>query len=155
MRFYSDSGYLHKGNSKAFKIIGLESNHIGIPLEIVPKGSKNSVLITGKIDTAAGNYLTLHNELVKEYGLINPKKKYKTRKGFGAEATISNNLSGKITASTLVEKNWKNIPVVFEVDPINRNSKRKADGLIGQKMLLDFNITYHLNEGIIYLEERK
>ena len=124
-------------------------------MEIIPKGSKTTILITIKIDTAAANYLTFHNEFVTEYQLLNPNKKYKSKHGFGADATISNNLSGKISSATLAEKKWKNIPVVFEVDPLNRNSKRQADGLLGQKMLLDFNITYHLNEGIVYLEERK
>jgi len=155
MRFFSNTDYLHEGNSEPLKIIGLESNHLGLPMEIIPKGSKTSILITIKIDTAAANYLTFHNEFVTEHELLNPTKKYKTKQGFGADATISNNLSGKIVFATLAEKKWKNIPVVFEIDPLNRNSKRKADGLIGQKMLLDFNITYHLDEGIVYLEERK
>jgi hypothetical protein len=155
MRFFSNSDYLYKGNSKPLKIIGLESNHLGLPMKITPKGSSDSILITIKIDTAAANYLTFHNEFVTKYELINPNKKYKNKQGFGADATISNNLSGKISSASLADKKWKNIPVVFEVDPLNRNSNRLADGLLGQKMLLDFNITYHLNEGIIYLEERK
>jgi len=155
MRFYSNTNYLHQGISEPLKIIGLESNHLGLPMEIIPKGSKTSIQITIKIDTAAGNHLTFHNEFVTEYELLNPNKKYKRKQGFGADATISNNLSGKIASATLAKKKWKNVPVVFEVDPLNRNSKRKADGLIGQKMLQDFNITYHLKEATIYLEERK
>jgi hypothetical protein len=155
MRFFSNLDFIFHGNSKPSKIIDLESNHFGLPLEIIPKGSKNSILITVKIDTAADNYLTFHNELVTRYDLINPTKRYKTKQGFGADATISNNLDGKIASASFGEKKWKNIPVVFEVDPLNRNSKRKAEGLIGQKMLLDFNITYQLNEGLVYLEKRK
>jgi hypothetical protein len=154
IRFYSGSDYKYTGASKPLTLIGLESNHIGLPIEIIPKGSEKSIMLTIKIDTAAANYLTFHNNAVKEYNLIDPKKRYKTKKGFGADSTIANNIEGKLSSAIFGSKQWKNIPVVFEVDPLHKSSKRQADGLIGQKMLLDFNITYNLNDGIVYLEKR-
>ena len=45
-------------------------------------------------------------------------------------------------------------PQHFETDPLNQTSNRKGDGLIGQELLLDFNITYDLENKTIYLEKR-
>lgn len=151
---YSTDNFYFQGQTKPMALIGLESNHLGLPIEIVPKGSKQSIAMIVKIDTAAQNYLTFHQHTVSEYRLIEKDKRYKTKIGFGADSTLTHNLTGKITSTRFAGKKWKNIPVVFEVDELNRSSDRKAHGLIGQKMLLDFNITYDLSKGLIYLEKR-
>ncbi len=155
MRFFSNSDYTYSGQAEPLKLIGLESNHLGLPIEIVPKGKKESIALIIKIDTAADNYLTFHNQTVTKHHLIDPKKRYKTKKGFGAEATITRNLGGKVSSATFSTKKWKNIPVVYEVDELNAVSGRQADGLIGQAMLLAFNITYNMSDGTIFLEKRK
>lgn len=152
---FSQENYEYNRIAEPLKLIGLESNHLGLPIEITPKGSKEGISLIIKIDTAAANYLTFHNHTVIEYSLIDNKKKYKRKSGFGADSTITNNLGGKVSTAIFAGKKWKNIPVVFEVDELNSSSDRKADGLIGQSMLLDFNITYDLTNGNIYLENRK
>lgn len=154
MRFFSKSTFSYKGQAQPLQLIGLESNHVGLPIAIIPKGKKENINLIVKIDTAADNYLTFHNETVTKHHLLDPKKKYKIKKGFGADATITKNLSGKISEATFGTKKWENIPADFEVDSLNSVSKRKADGLIGQEMLLKFNITYHLKAGVVFLEER-
>lgn len=153
MRFFKKIDFKYNGTSKPLKVIDLESNHFGLPIEIKPKGSKKIIKLIVKVDTGASNYLTFHNDVVNKYSLINKKKKYKIRKGFGADSTLTSNLKGKISFVKFALTEWKNIPVVFEIDSLNKNSKREADGLIGQEMLLDFNITYNLGEKIIYLEK--
>lgn len=155
IRLFKVADYKYNGNAPPLKLIELESNHFGLPVEIVPKGSKKIITFIVKIDTGAANYLTFHNNAVKKHNLINKKKKYKVRKGFGADSTITSNLKGKVSSAKLASVEWKNIPVIFEVDPLNQNSKRKADGLIGQEMLLDFNIIYNLSDETMYLEKRK
>jgi predicted aspartyl protease len=152
---FSQENYKYNGIAEPLELIGLESNHLGLPIEITPKGSKESISLIIKIDTAAANYLTFHNHTVIEYGLIDNKIKYKKKRGFGADSTITNNLAGKLSTAIFAGQIWKNIPVVFEVDKLNSSSDRKANGLIGQSMLLDFNITYDLISGNIYLENRK
>ena len=152
---FSIDNYKYNGTAEPLELIGLESNHLGLPIEIMANGSKKSISLIIKIDTAAANYLTLHNHTVTEYNLFDKKKKYKKKSGFGADSTITNNLEGKISSAVFAGKKWRNIPVVFEIDELNNSSNRKANGLIGQKMLLDFNITYNLNSGYIYLENRK
>ena len=152
MRFFKKDNYV--GHINQLNLIDLESNNFGLPIEIRPKGTKKAIKLIVKIDTGAMNYLTLHNNLVSKNNLINKNKKYKIRKGFGADSTMTSNLKSKISLAKFASKEWKNIPVVLEIDSLNQNSKRMADGLIGQDMLLEFNITYHLDDKIIYLEER-
>ena len=154
MRFFDTANYRYHGNANASKLIMLESNHFGLPIEIKPKSNSNPLLLIVKIDKGAPNYLTFHNDAINKHGLMNPQNRYKIRKGFGADSTMTSNLKAKIASAKFSSKQWKNVPVIFEVDSLNQSSKRKADGLIGQEMLLDFNITYHLNDQVLYLEKR-
>lgn len=155
MRFFSPANYEYSGNSRPLKIINLESGHFGLPVSVTPKKSKESLSMILKIDTGAANHITLHNQVITKYDLLDPQKKYKSRKGFSIDSTITNNLRGKIRSAELGTKEWRNIPVVFEVDPLNEISERIGDGLIGQALLLDFNMTYHLDQEVVYLEKRE
>jgi hypothetical protein len=85
IRFYSPIDYAHKGNHRALELTPLESNLFGILIETLPKNKTESTVLNFQIDTGADNYLTFHNKTVKEYQLINPKKRLKTIKGFGAD----------------------------------------------------------------------
>jgi hypothetical protein len=143
-----------KGNAIASKLVMLESNHFGLPIEIKPKGSTNFLSLLVKIDTGATNYLTFHHAAITRHNLVNRNKRYKTRKGFGTDSAITSNLKGKVSLAKFASKEWMNIPVIFEVYSLNKSARRKADGLIGQEMLLDFNITYNLNNKVMYLEKR-
>lgn len=155
MRFFSPAKYEYSGNSIPLQIISLESGHFGLPVSVTPKKSKESLSMILKIDTGAANHITLHNNAITEFDLLDPQKKYKSRKGFSIDSTITNNLRGKIRSAELATKEWRNLPVVFEIDPLNEISERQGDGLIGQALLLDFNMTYHLDQEVIYFEKRK
>ncbi len=155
IRFYSPIDYVFQGNAKTIELTTLESNLFGIFIETVPKNQSESITLNLQIDTGADNYLTFHNKIVKEHQLISSKKRQKTVKGFGADSTIVTNVSGKVSEIGFGDMKWKNVPVTFEVDPINSRKNSLADGLLGQKILLDFNITYNLKERLIYLEKRK
>jgi hypothetical protein len=133
----------------------LESNLFGILIKTIPKNKTENITLNLQIDTGADNYLTFHNKIVKEHQLINSKKRQKTIKGFGADSTIATNVRSKVSEIDFGDKKWKNIPVTLEVDPINKRENSLADGLIGQRLLLDFNITYNLTERLVYLEKRK
>lgn len=155
MRFYADSAFQYWGTASPVGLVNLESDHFAVPIEIYLKGNSRPSVLTVKIDTGADNYLTIHSEAVKAYAMLDPERKYKKRRGFSVDSTQTTNLKGKIAEVNLGGKRWRNVPVVLEVDPLNSQSKRKADGLIGQELLLDFNIVYHLKKGNIYFEARK
>jgi hypothetical protein len=155
IRFISPKDYVYEGNCEGTELTTLESNLFGIPIVVAPNNKAESVILNFQIDTGADNFLTFHNKTVKAHQLINPKKRLKTVKGFGADSTITTNFRSRIDAVNFGDKAWKNIPVVFEVDPINKRENTIADGLIGQGLLLDFNITYNLTERFVYLEKRK
>ncbi len=155
IRFYSPIDFIFEGNAKTLELTTLESNLFGILIKTIPKNKTENITLNLQIDTGADNYLTFHNKIVKEHQLINSKKRQKTIKGFGADSTIATNVRSKVSEIDFGDKKWKNIPVTLEVDPINKRENSLADGLIGQRLLLDFNITYNLTERLVYLEKRK
>jgi predicted aspartyl protease len=155
MCFYNFENYKYKGNGTPYELIGLESGHLGIPFEIIVRKESSPIKMTFKIDTGADNYLTFHNETVMTYNLLDKSRRLKPKQGFGAEPTVSKNLSGKISKAEFCGKTFKNVPVVFEVDPLNSISKRLANGLVGQSVLIKFNITYNLNGGLAYFDGRE
>ena len=59
------------------------------------------------------------------------------------------------SAASVAGRSWRKLPVVYQVDPVNSDSKRTCDGLIGQHLLNDFIITYDLPAGVVYLEPWK
>ena len=93
----------------------------------------------------------MHHESVQKNDLVSDKN-LKRVQGFGADSTITNNLRYKAKEVQIGSKKWKRVPLVLEVDPINTNQERLGDGLIGQGLLLDFNIIYDLKGGYVYLE---
>ena len=155
MRFYDSMTFKYIGNSEPIQLTTLESNLFGILINAVPKNTSESLAFNFQIDTGADNYLSFHNKTVQEYQLVDINKKHKFKKGFGADSTLSRNIRSKVNSVSFGSKKWKNIPVMFEVDPINRREKSLADGLIGQRLLLDFNIIYNLEKRLVYLEKRK
>lgn len=155
MRFYASLPANPSESDQVVNLVALESDHFGVPVEVVPKGRKESIPMILKVDTGAGNALTFHNTTVEKYSLIESNRRYKTRSGFGADDTITHNLRSKVSSVVLAQTRWKNTPVVLEVDPLNESTKRVGDGLLGQDLLSDFNITYDLSKGLMHLENRK
>lgn len=153
--FYSFKDFKYSRQGIAYELIGLESGHLGIPFEIVIRKGANPIRMIFKIDTAAENYLTFHNETVRNHDLLEKLPRLKSKQGFGADPTVSKNLAGKIFTAEFCGKSFKNVPTVFEIDPLNSFSKRLANGLVGQAVLLNFNIIYNLNDGVAYFEKRK
>lgn len=154
MSFYNFASYRYTGNGTPYELIGLESGHLGIPFEIVVHKGSSPIKMIFKMDTAADNYFTFHNEAVTKYNLLESNRRLKPKQGFGADATVSKNLSGKIAKAEFCGATFRNLPVVFEVDPLNSTSKRLANGLVGQSVLIKFNITYNLNGGLAYFQRR-
>jgi predicted aspartyl protease len=155
MKFYEPSTYTYKGDSEPLELTTLESNLFGIEIHVVPKNSRETIVLNLEIDTGADNYLSFHNETVNKHQFIREGKKQKYRRGFGADSTITTNIKDKLKSVSFGGKKWTNIPVILEVDPVNKRENSLADGLIGQRLLLDFNIIYNLEKRVMYLENRK
>ncbi|NER10415.1 retropepsin-like aspartic protease [Muriicola jejuensis] len=153
--FYDPLSYTYKGNSDPVKLTTLESNLFGIMVDVIPRNRDEQISLNFEIDTGADNFLSFHNKTVKEHQLINGNKKQHFKKGFGADSTITSNISSKVKSVSFGGNKWRNVPVMFEVDPINKRDNSLADGLIGQRLLLDFNIIYNLDKRVVYFEKRK
>jgi predicted aspartyl protease len=154
IRMYDFNTFSYQGKSEPIILTRLESNLFGIMINVIPRNGKVPVELNFQIDTGADNYLSFHKKTVQQFNLVDSTKNHSSRKGFGADSTISSNIRSKVKLVSFGGKRWKNIPVMFEVDPLNKRDNSLADGLIGQRLLLDFNIIYDLEKRLIYLESR-
>lgn len=154
MKFYLPDSFSYPGAAKPGKLTNLESNHFGLVVKVQPRKKSTVTTMNLKIDTGASNWLTLHNKTVEEFELLKSGKNHKYKQGFGADSTITNNIKSKIHSIAFGDRKWRNIPTILEVDPLNQRSTPVAHGLLGQRLLLDFNITYDLSKKVMYLENR-
>ena len=155
MRIQAREDYSYTGSGVALQVSELNSGTYGLEMKVVPDGRRDTLEVLMKIDTGADNYLTFYNHAVVAHGLMREGKRYKGTTGFGAEPTITHNRKGKLVAASVAGRSWRKLPVVYQVDPVNSDSKRTCDGLIGQHLLNDFIITYDLPAGVVYLEPWK
>lgn len=159
LNIYNAEGFIYQGQGDVNELIKIEGtgNQIGMNISIAPHNKDENIKLPFKIDTGAANHMTLFNHTVMQYDLIKKKNKYKTNKGFSADKTITSNHQGKVKKVSFGQLDWRNVPVVFTVDEINIAASRESEayGLLGQKLLLDFNIIYDYAHGLIYLEKRK
>ena len=155
LRLYPADAYTPQPTDSTLALIELGRNHFGIPLTFQLERKSEPITLPFDLDTACEDYLVVHNHTLLEYNLMQDAK-YKRIQGFGASPTITTNYKGKLRNVSLGGKSWKNVPVVFEVDPISVQARRndQAYGLIGQELLLDFNITYNVPKRMIHLERR-
>ena len=152
LTFYDQREFNYSGPGKRLEILGLQSGHIGILAQVVFEKGGNAQELVLKVDTAAPNAITLHNQSAVKYDLLSNEKNLRKTEGFGADPTVTTNLRTKAHRVALMGKVWKRVPVVLEVDPINREGTRLADGLIGQSLLLDFIITYDVSRKTAYFQ---
>ncbi|MBK8228509.1 MAG: clan AA aspartic protease [Flavobacteriales bacterium] len=155
MRVHDPKTYVHSGSSAAITATELDSGTYGFLMQVLPGGRKDTVEVMVKLDTGADNHLTFYNHAVVAHGLMRPGKRYRGASGFGAEPTITHNRHGKLARARVQGRSWRKVPVVYQVDPVNAASRQACDGLIGQGLLNEFNITYHLPAGLVYLEPRR
>jgi hypothetical protein len=154
--FYDQDSFRYMGAGVKMETIDLGSGLFAVPLSFIPKGRKESITLPLKFDTACGDHLIFHNYTVREHQL-STRKKYKIVQGFGADSTLTKNLRAKLSSVSFADQYWRNVPVVFEVDPNHAQEKGKnmAAGLLGQRILLEFNITYDLSNTSVYLQHIK
>lgn len=152
LKFYDQTDFQYTGQGTVVDLMGLESGHIGIPAQVVFKKGDYTQELVLKVDTAASNAITLHYQSVLKFNLLSAGKSLREAQGFGADPTVTTNLKTKAHRVEIMDKVWKRVPLVLEVDPLNRESERQADGLIGQSLLLDFIITYDLSRRVAFFE---
>lgn len=155
MRVYDPKTYVHHGSTEGITATELDSGTYGFPIHVVPDGRKDPVVLMVKLDTGADNHLTFYNHAVVAHRLMRPGKWYRGASGFGAEPTITHNRHGRLASASVQGRTWRKVPVVYQVDAVNAASRHACDGLIGQGLLNEFNITYHFQAGLVYLEPRR
>lgn len=108
------------------------------------------------IDTGNPDQVHLFPQAVKE-GKIDLKKKNRVARGFSADTTMTENLTGKIREVAFATRRWKGVKTVIPTDPVTNQAfaAKESYGLIGQELLLDFNVIYDYQKNNIYFKSRR
>ncbi len=156
MNLYRQERYNYQGFGQVMALTKLSSNHLGLACAVsLRKGLEKQLML--KIDTAYPDFVILSPKgmtvMEVNYATINKRKKVR---GFGADDTMTTNLRGKIQSFKIGEWQWKKLPVIFTVDHLSVSATRsnETDGIIGQGLLLDFNIIYDWSRSFAYFSKR-
>ncbi len=154
LRLYDSKAFQYAGDGERIDMFPLNQNHIAVPVEVEHKDTTMQLELT--VDTGASDYMVLNNRTIKAYGLLDAIGKYRKVGGGSAEPTITTNIRTKLQRVRIGSSEWKRVPTVLTIDPINikAGNRSTGDGLIGQALLLDFNVVYYFSEKIMYLEKR-
>lgn len=143
-------------NAQALSVEILDSGQFTTKASLQVKGQQ-PVILSFMVDSGMPTHLAVFKNAIEKYQLMQAGKAYKKEGTMGAGGQIVYNRKGKIKSFSLGTKNWKKIPVTFAVNHYHQKGKplHQLEGLIGQSILLDFNITYDLSNKIMWMEARK
>jgi hypothetical protein len=133
----------------------VDNNKIGVETFLLtPEGAFEGYIMA--LDTASPDEIHLFPNALADRRIA-LKQGRKKVKGFSADTTITENLRGKIKGVKLAGKEWRNVRTVIPTDPVSVKafSDNQSFGLIGQELLLEFNMIYDYRNNRVYFQERK
>lgn len=153
IRFYSSAAVAKDPSWKETDITYLPSGHFGIPVNIQLHKKITAHTFLLKVDSGYDHYVTFSGQAVKQYDMFT-QKNYKEAQGFSADTTITTNKSGKAFRIYLAGKTWKRKRVIYSVDPISLAATQKSEdeGIIGNALLMDFNILIDYDAKKMYFQ---
>lgn len=156
LNLYDPAAYTYGGTGETLEMLDLEYGHFGALINLDLNSRKKKVPLSLKFDTGYPGYLVLNNSVVKRYELVKAKKRYHEVEGFSADTTITINYRSKVQKFTLAGKIMRKVPTVLNVDEVSiaATANSISEGLIGQQLLLDFNLIYDYHRRAIHVEER-
>ena len=155
--FRGDTGKLNLKNGTEVKMHRLPYNLYGIKMLLKPDKKSDPIELLIKIDSGFEDALNLNGQTVTKYELLKDRR-VKGAEGMSADPTITQNYTAKLNELSFAGGSWKKVPTVLTVDPINVQSTEKdlSHGIIGQALLLDFNILYDMpNERIVFQKRKR
>lgn len=155
MAFYDSMDSVDTEDWKEVMAYKVDNNKIGIETFLLtPEGDYAGYIMA--LDTANPDEIHLFPNALAERGIA-LKKGSKKVKGFSADTTITENLRGKIKGVKLAGKEWRNVRTVIPTDAVTVKafSDNQSFGLIGQGLMLDFNMIYDYQNNRVYFQERK
>jgi hypothetical protein len=136
-------------------MLPLPYGHFGIETTLQADKKSKTIPLILKIDSGFEDYLNLNGQTVDRYQLLGGRRTKKAE-GMSADPTITKNFSAKMHQFSFAEVNWKKVHTILTIDSINVHSTRKdvSEGIIGQELLLDFNILYDMKNKKILFQKR-
>lgn len=134
-------------------LLKIDNRKIGLEVDILTRsGSYSKQILT--VDTGKPDEVNIFSHAPDDLALKISKK---SSQGTSASPTITSNRRGRLKEIKIDDKIWKNVKVVLTTDPasIEAFHSSEAIGLLGQELLLNFNILYNYPKDAIYLQQRK
>lgn len=130
--------------------------HFGVPVAIQVNKQDTLREYLLKVDSGYNNHVTFTGQAVQRYGMLR-QKNYKKARGFSADTTITTNLSAKIPRIELAGKTWKRERAIFPVDPLSLAATEKSEdeGIIGNGLLMEFNLLFDYAGKKMYFQPRQ
>ncbi len=155
MKIYDADSYETNDRDVALPMISFDHNKIGIEV-ILTDDEEREITLPLTIDTASDDYLWLFPQAHSQYDFLG-KRKRKAVKGFSASPSVFTNYKGKVRAVSFGGKTWKKVMTTFAVGEISVAAFQdsQSNGLIGQNLLLDFNVIYDYKHHRVFLQQRR
>lgn len=155
MSFYNSIKAVDTTSWKQVKLHRIDNNKIAVEISMPDsQGSYNRHMVI--VDTGNPDEIHLFPNAV-EAGNIALKIRKKKVRGFSVDSTITENLRGSIREVQFAGQKWRNVKTVIPTDSITRLafSDNESYGLIGQELLLDFNMICDYRKNHFYFQKRQ
>ena len=132
----------------------VDNRKAGVEISFLSPGggdTKNIVVV----DTGNPDEIHLFPNAIEVDNIALTIRKKKVR-GFSADSTITENQRGTIKEIRFAGQKWRNVKTVLPTDSLSRAafSDNESYGLIGQGLLLDFNMIYDYPGNHFYFQKR-
>jgi hypothetical protein len=155
MALYDSIARVQTANWAEVPLHRIDNNKAGIEISLSGRdsGYTRKIVI---VDTGNPDEIHLFPNAIQD-NHIALKIRNKEVRGFSADSTITRNLRGTLEEVKFAGKKWRNVSTVIPTDSLTRAAfvKNKSYGLIGQGLLLDFNMIYDYPNNRFYFQKRK
>lgn len=148
---YNRSNYVYEGDGVVVPIV-LTYN---LPIAVGKIRINNVTEVEGFFlaDTGARSYLIISSPTVNKYDMLNEIGDYYTLKaGVGSSGKKAKIVFGKVRELEFADYKFSNLPTVFSQAQEGVLSFDGINGIIGNRVLKKFNVTFDYQRSLMYLE---
>ena len=151
LKLFNRNSYTYTGSGQTLPI-KLESN---LPITKATILMYNGVTFEGDflVDTGARSYLIISSPSVVKYNMAeNIGNDYTVRAVLGSSQKRTKIRYGKLQSLQIAEHIFEDLPVALSSDNKGVLSLQNLDGIIGNRILKRFNVTFDYQHGLVHLE---
>lgn len=154
--FRGNTERLNLRKGEVLKMHRLPYDLFGIKMLLQADKNGETIEMLLKVDSGFEDALNLNGQTVAKYQLLE-NRRTKMAEGMSADPTITKNYTAKMHQLSFAAAKWKKVATVLTVDPLNVKATEQdvSQGIIGQELLLGFNILYDMPNSRVVFQKRK